>query len=26
VMHVLVLAKRVHPHESMTPAATGEEI
>ena len=26
VMHALVLAKRVHPHESMTPAATGEEI
>jgi len=26
VMHALVLAKRVHPHESKTPAATGEEI
>jgi len=26
VMHSLVLAKRVHPHASMTPAATGEEI
>ena len=26
VMHALVLAKRVHPHTSPTPAATGEEI